>query len=86
MRAAVAAVKQGHPARIVLAVPVAASATCEKFVTEVDELVCVSKPETFFAVSLWYEYFPQTTDEEVSRLLAQAAQEWGVSHSHVVSG
>lgn len=75
MRAAVAAVRHQHPARIIIAVPVAASVTCEEFVAEVDELVCVSRPEVFFAVSYWYEHFSQTTDEEVHDLLLQAAHE-----------
>ncbi len=75
MRAAVAAVKQLHPARIVMAVPVAASATCEEFAGQVDELVCVSRPESFFAVGFWYEHFPQTTDEQVRALLEQASHE-----------
>ncbi|HET7637738.1 MAG TPA: phosphoribosyltransferase family protein, partial [Ktedonobacteraceae bacterium] len=38
MRAAVAAVRQRHPARIIIAVPVAASATCEEFGAQVDKL------------------------------------------------
>jgi predicted phosphoribosyltransferase len=29
----------------------------------------------FFAISLWYEDFPQTTDEEVCDLLERAANE-----------
>jgi putative phosphoribosyl transferase len=72
MRAAVAAVRQLHAARIIIAVPVAASATCEEFAAEVDELVCVIRPEVFFAVGFWYENFSQTTDEEVCDLLEQA--------------
>jgi putative phosphoribosyl transferase len=75
MRAAVAAVRHQQPARIIIAVPVAASATCEEFVAEVDELVCVSRPEVFFAVGFWYEHFSQTSDEEVRRLLEQARHE-----------
>jgi putative phosphoribosyl transferase len=75
MRAAVAAVRQQQPARIVIAVPVAAAATCEEFVAEVDELVCVFRPETFFAVGFWYEHFSQTSDEEVRDLLERAAHE-----------
>ena len=65
MRAAVAAVRQQQPARIVIAVPAAASATCEECAAEADEVVCVSRPEVFFAVGFWYERFSQTTDEEV---------------------
>ncbi len=72
MRAAVAAVRQQQPARIVIAVPAAASSTCDDFSAEVDELVCIIKPEAFLAVGLWYENFSQTTDEEVRDLLQQA--------------
>ena len=75
MSAAVAAVRHQQPARIIIAIPVAATATCEEFATEVDELVCVSKPETFFAVGFWYEHFSQISDEEVRRLLEQARHE-----------
>ncbi|HEY7417598.1 MAG TPA: phosphoribosyltransferase [Ktedonobacteraceae bacterium] len=75
MRAAVAAVKQQQPVRTTIAVPVAAPATCEALRGQVDELVCLSKPEAFFGVGLWYRHFTQTTDEEVRDLLVQAAYE-----------
>jgi len=74
MRAAIAALRLQHPARIVVAVPVAALPTCEELGTEVDEIVCVQTPEPFYGVGLWYENFSQTTDEEVHDLLAQAEQ------------
>jgi predicted phosphoribosyltransferase len=35
-----------------------------------DRLVCPAQPEPFRAVSLWYREFPQTSDDEVRRLLA----------------
>ena len=75
MRAAVAALRQQQPARIVIAVPAAASSTCEEFAAEVDELVSVIRPDGFFAVGFWYENFSQTTDEEVRDLLQQAMHE-----------
>ncbi|HEY7417157.1 MAG TPA: phosphoribosyltransferase [Ktedonobacteraceae bacterium] len=75
MRAAVAAVRQGQPARIIIATPVAEATMCEALKPLVDELVCFSRPEVFFAVGLWYRHFTQTTDEEVRNLLAQAARE-----------
>jgi putative phosphoribosyl transferase len=71
MRAAAAALRQQHPARIVVAVPVAAAATCDDFRHEVDDVVCLLTPEPFRAVGLWYEDFEQTTDEEVHRLLRE---------------
>lgn len=75
MRAAVTAVRQFQPAHIIIAVPAAASSTCDEFAAEVDELVCVIRPEAFFAVGFWYKHFSQTTDEEVRDLLQQAAHE-----------
>jgi putative phosphoribosyl transferase len=69
MRAAVAALKQKRPARIVVAVPVAAPDVCESLRKEVDEVVCTATPEPFRAVGLWYDEFPQTSDEEVHRLM-----------------
>jgi len=75
MRAAVAALRRLHPARIVVAVPTAPVSTCEELRPEVDELVCARTPQPFYAVGIWYENFNQTTDEEVRRLLAEAAAE-----------
>jgi putative phosphoribosyl transferase len=69
MHAAAAALRGQNPARIVVAVPVAAASSCEDFVDVVDEVVCAESPETFIAVDQWYDDFPQTTDEEVHRLL-----------------
>jgi len=72
MRAAVAALKQQQPLRIIIAVPTAAPSTCDEFADEVDELVCVIRPEPFIAVGYWYRQFSQTSDEEVRNLLEQA--------------
>ncbi|HEX8201614.1 MAG TPA: phosphoribosyltransferase [Isosphaeraceae bacterium] len=77
MRAAVAALRRQGPARIVVAVPVAARSTCAELRGEVDRVVCARTPEPFRAVGLWYEDFSQTTDEEVRDLLAQAADATG---------
>ncbi len=71
MLAAVAAIRQLQPRHIIIAVPVAALATCQEFAAEVDKLVCISQPKEFYAVGVWYKHFPQTTDEEVRNLLAQ---------------
>jgi putative phosphoribosyl transferase len=74
MRAAALAVREQHPARIVVAVPVAAAETCDEFRAEVDEIICAVTPRPFHAVGLWYDDFSQTTDEEVRELLARAAE------------
>jgi erythromycin esterase-like protein/predicted phosphoribosyltransferase len=72
MRAAVMALRQLQPARIVVAIPTGSSDTCEELRAAVDEVVCAITPEPFLAVGHWYEDFSQTTDEEVRNLLAQA--------------
>ena len=69
MRAAVAAIRQLHAARIVVAVPVAAPDICALFESEVDEIVCPLTPAGFNSVGHWYASFDQTTDDEVCRLL-----------------
>ena len=74
MHAAVAALKQRQPTRIIIAVPTAAPLTCAEFEAEVDELVCVIRPEPFIAVGYWYRQFAQTSDEEVRSLLERANQ------------
>jgi putative phosphoribosyl transferase len=74
MRAAAAALRRLGPARTVVAVPVAAPETCAALRREVDEVVCVLLPESFYAVGAWYEDFSQTTDEEVRRSLSGTAR------------
>ncbi len=72
MRAAIAALRQQNPARLVVAVPVAPLATYYEIKAQVDEMVAIYLPENLQSVSGWYEDFSQTTDEEVCQLLAQA--------------
>src|SRR6266403_900089 len=45
MRAAIAALRQQHPARIVVAVPVGAPETCAEFQDEADEAICALTPD-----------------------------------------
>ena len=73
MRAAVAALKAQNPERLVVAVPVAATETCEALRREVDEVVCALAPEPFFAVGNWYQDFSQISDHEVRALLRRAS-------------
>ncbi len=72
MRAAAAALRQQNPSRIVVAVPVSASQTCDEYRMGVDEIVCASTPEPFLGVGQWYRDFSQTTDDEVRELLESA--------------
>jgi predicted phosphoribosyltransferase len=73
MRAAVMAVRQLAPKRVVVAVPVAAAPTCEQLREMADEVVCAATPEPFRAVGLWYQNFEQTSDAEVRALLESAS-------------
>lgn len=69
MRAALRAVKRHDPARLVLAVPVAAQDSLDSLREEADEIVCLATPAPFFAVGAHYDDFPQVSDAEVIRLL-----------------
>ena len=72
MRAATHALRKRGPRRIVVAVPVAAPATCEELRQDVDAIVCAETPELFQAVGQFYEDFSQTSDDEVRGLLQDA--------------
>jgi putative phosphoribosyl transferase len=73
MRVAALALRKKTPAKIIVAVPVAAPATCAEFESEVDQVICAATPEPFWAVGQWYTDFSQTSDEEVRDLLKRAA-------------
>jgi len=74
MRAAVIAVRDKKPREVVVAVPVGAAETCAGLEREGATVVCLTTPEPFYAVGLWYEDFSQTTDEEVHDLLERSAE------------
>ena len=73
MHAAIAALRQHRPARIVVAVPAASPQACSEIADQVDEIICAATPEPFYAVGQWYQEFSQTTDDEVRELLARAS-------------
>lgn len=72
MRAAVAAVRRQHPARVLVAVPVGAADTCAglRASPDVDDVVCAWCPVPFGAVGQGYRDFRPTTDDEVRAGLA----------------
>jgi erythromycin esterase-like protein/predicted phosphoribosyltransferase len=74
MRAGALALREGNPAWLVGAVPVASRGVCDAMDDVVDEMVCAETPEPFYAVGLWYDDFGQTTDDEVRHHLARAAR------------
>ena len=60
------------PEKLIVAVPVAAPATCDEMAGLVKTLICPLRPVNFHAVGLWYDNFSQTSDEEVIELLKQS--------------
>jgi len=72
MSVAIKALRDGGPARIVVAIPVGSPDTCETIRAIADEIVCVATPQPLLGVGRWYEDFSQTSDGEVRTLLAGA--------------
>ena len=74
MRAAVEGAKRLKAARIIIAAGVMPLSTSLRLRSEVDEVVCPLTPRDFRAVGLFYEEFPQLSDDDVRALLENAWQ------------
>lgn len=74
MLAALQAIRQQKPARIITAIPVASQDALMLISSLSDEVICLLSPERFYSVGIWYEDFEQTQDEEVVDLLQKAKQ------------
>jgi predicted phosphoribosyltransferase len=72
LKAAILTLKSRDPRSLVVAVPVGHPEICEQLEEYVDRLICISKPESLNSISLWYDDFSQTSDEEVRDLLGEA--------------
>lgn len=68
-KAAVKYLKGKDPARIVVAVPVAAASSSRSLRKQVDELVVVEEREDLSSVGQWYDDFSQVSDDEVIAVL-----------------
>ncbi|CAN5223508.1 phosphoribosyltransferase [soil metagenome] len=85
MQLAVQLVRKAGPARLIIATPVAAAEARTKLQAEVNELICLSTPEPFHTVGMWYENFQRTSDAEVRELLEKAwRREDELVHAHVL--
>jgi putative phosphoribosyl transferase len=73
MLVAIKAAREAKAARIIVAVPVAASEGIRQIESQVDETIFLMTPEPFYAVGLWYVDFGQSSDDEVVELLDKAA-------------
>jgi putative phosphoribosyl transferase len=71
-RAALRALRQQGPQRLIFAAPVCSAQAAEELKAEADAVVCVRTPADFGAVGAWYAEFPQLSDEEVEQLLHAA--------------
>jgi len=72
MLAAIRALRRRSPARIIVAVPVGAEESVRAVSADADEVICLSTPHDFRAVSLWYADFAQVTDDDVRALMSQS--------------
>jgi putative phosphoribosyl transferase len=72
VRAAIEVVRAQQPSAIVLAVPVVQESVAEELRHDVHELVSVITPADLIAIGVWYDSFPQLTDDEVRRTLTRS--------------
>lgn len=78
MIAALHAVRERKPARLVCAVPVGSHDSLEQVRPYADELVCPLVPAEFRAVGQFYGAFPQVEDEQVVALMSAALRSGAV--------
>lgn len=71
MQAAIQALKRHHPAKIIVATPVASPQAIAQLTEIADEIVCLTTPRSLKAVGFWYRDFSQTSDREVCDLLSK---------------
>lgn len=65
-------IKQQQPKKIVVAIPVGPPETIHEIAQQVDEIICLEQPTTFFAIGAFYDNFPQVEDEEAITYLKEA--------------
>jgi putative phosphoribosyl transferase len=71
IRVALRSVRRQAPARLVLAVPVAAPEALVPLRGLADDVICLLTPDRFWAVGAHYEDFSQVSDSDVIALLDQ---------------
>jgi predicted phosphoribosyltransferase len=77
--AAIRYLRSKNPKQIVFAVPVCPKDTADYLRKEVDDLICPNIPDHFTAVGVWYDNFPQLSDEDALAILRQAQTKGGAS-------
>jgi putative phosphoribosyl transferase len=81
VQAAIMALKRREPSRVIVATPVAPRETVAELKALADDVVCLSAPQAFFAISAYYDDFRQLTDEDVVKVLSQAQPPEGGGHA-----
>ena len=69
MQAALWAVRQEKPQKLIAALPVGPEDTLEKLSRDADETICLQVPPFFSALSQFYSQFTQVEEQELLRIL-----------------
>ncbi|HTM67786.1 MAG TPA: phosphoribosyltransferase family protein [Candidatus Binatia bacterium] len=65
MRAALATVRRGKAALVVVALPVCPPDTAKELAADADDVIVLEEPAFFMSIGGFYEEFPQVEDDEV---------------------
>jgi putative phosphoribosyl transferase len=71
MIAALQALREKKPAKLIVATAVAPPDTVRRLAKSADEIVCLDQPPEFYAVGQFFEDFSQVSDEEAIEILAE---------------
>lgn len=74
MQAALIALRDRRPKRLIVAIPVAPRSSLRQFGAIADEVICLLSPTSFNSVGQWYVDFAQVSDAEVCEFLSQTTQ------------
>lgn len=77
MQAALWAVQQEKPQRLIAALPVGPADTLQKLAEDADEVICLRCPQFFAAIGQFYYDFTQVEDDEVLEILKKEAKRQG---------
>lgn len=72
IKTAARALRQQHPARLIIAIPVVAASTLALFRAEADQVVCAVSPKPLSIASLLYDEPADPTEQEIRNLLERS--------------
>jgi putative phosphoribosyl transferase len=73
-QAALWAVRQEQPSRLITAIPVGAEETIRRLAEDTDEIVCLRAPQYFTAVGQFYVRFDQVEEDEMLEILKEESE------------